>query len=68
VLDGAQDNPVSGDDAIHFATHGVLTGQLEGSAEPGLILTPPPKALRDRRSRDIHHVAHRFRSAIAQRD
>jgi CHAT domain-containing protein len=27
---------------LHFATHGALTGQVEGSAEPGLILTPPP--------------------------
>jgi CHAT domain-containing protein/tetratricopeptide (TPR) repeat protein len=26
---------------VHFATHGALTGQVEGSAEPGLILTPP---------------------------
>jgi CHAT domain-containing protein len=28
---------------LHFATHGALTGQVEGSAEPGLILTPPGK-------------------------
>ena len=26
---------------LHFATHGALAGQVEGSAEPGLILTPP---------------------------
>lgn len=26
---------------IHFATHGTLAGQLSGTAEPGLILTPP---------------------------
>jgi CHAT domain-containing protein len=26
---------------IHFATHGLLAGQVEGAAEPGLILTPP---------------------------
>ena len=26
---------------VHFATHGVLAGQLDGSREPGLILTPP---------------------------
>jgi CHAT domain-containing protein len=25
---------------VHFATHGVLTGQVQGLAEPGLILTP----------------------------
>jgi CHAT domain-containing protein/tetratricopeptide (TPR) repeat protein len=27
---------------VHFATHGALTGQVEGTVEPGLILTPPP--------------------------
>ena len=26
---------------IHFATHGALAGQLRGSAEPGLIFSPP---------------------------
>jgi CHAT domain-containing protein/tetratricopeptide (TPR) repeat protein len=26
---------------LHFATHGVLAGQLTPGAEPGLILTPP---------------------------
>ena len=26
---------------VHFATHGVLAGELEGTHEPGLILTPP---------------------------
>ena len=26
---------------VHFATHGVLAGQLDGAYEPGLILTPP---------------------------
>jgi CHAT domain-containing protein len=26
---------------VHFATHGVLAGQLDGTYEPGLILTPP---------------------------
>src|SRR5262249_20826272 len=29
---------------LHFATHGVLAGQLDGANEPGLILTPPEKA------------------------
>ena len=29
---------------VHFATHGVLAGQLDGAHEPGLILTPPDKA------------------------
>jgi CHAT domain-containing protein/tetratricopeptide (TPR) repeat protein len=26
---------------VHFATHGTLAGELRGTAEPGLILTPP---------------------------
>lgn len=29
---------------LHFATHGVLAGQLDGTHEPGLILTPPKEA------------------------
>jgi hypothetical protein len=29
---------------VHFATHGFLAGQLDGTHEPGLILTPPDKA------------------------
>src|SRR5262249_6072350 len=29
---------------LHFATHGALAGQVHGSIEPGLILTPPPAA------------------------
>jgi CHAT domain-containing protein len=29
---------------LHFATHGVLAGQLDGTHEPGLILTPPDNA------------------------
>jgi CHAT domain-containing protein len=29
---------------LHFATHGVLAGQITADAEPGLILTPPAKA------------------------
>src|SRR5262249_35674032 len=29
---------------LHFATHGVLAGQLSGTTEPGLILTPPQTA------------------------
>lgn len=28
---------------VHFATHGALIGQPKGAAEPGLILTPPPR-------------------------
>ncbi len=29
---------------VHFATHGALSGEVGGNAEPGLILTPPDKA------------------------
>jgi CHAT domain-containing protein len=29
---------------IHLATHGALAGQLTGTVEPGLILTPPDRA------------------------
>jgi tetratricopeptide (TPR) repeat protein/CHAT domain-containing protein len=32
---------------VHFATHGTLTGDVRGSAEPGLILTPPEKGTSD---------------------
>lgn len=32
---------------LHFATHGALTGQVQGAAEPGLILTPPPAGMQD---------------------
>jgi CHAT domain-containing protein/tetratricopeptide (TPR) repeat protein len=32
---------------VHFATHGALAGQVQGSTEPGLILTPPPKGTSD---------------------
>lgn len=29
---------------VHFATHGALAGELKGTTEPGLILTPPATA------------------------
>jgi CHAT domain-containing protein len=29
---------------VHFATHGTLAGQLSGTTESGLILTPPATA------------------------
>lgn len=29
---------------VHFATHGLLAGQLDGAQEPGLVLTPPAEA------------------------
>jgi CHAT domain-containing protein len=32
---------------LHFATHGTLAGELKGTNEPGLILTPPDKASQD---------------------
>ena len=33
---------------LHFATHGALTGQVQDLAEPGLVLTPPPRAPGDK--------------------
>ncbi len=32
---------------VHFATHGALAGELRGTSEPGLILTPPATASGD---------------------
>jgi CHAT domain-containing protein len=32
---------------IHFATHGALAGELKGTHEPGLILTPPATTSED---------------------
>ncbi len=32
---------------VHFATHGALAGELKGTSEPGLILTPPATASKD---------------------
>src|SRR5262245_59276129 len=32
---------------LHFATHGALAGELDGTHEPGLILTPPETATED---------------------
>ena len=32
---------------VHFATHGALAGQLDGTHEPGLILTPPDTATQE---------------------
>lgn len=29
---------------VHFATHGMLAGQISGTREPGLVLTPPAKS------------------------
>ena len=38
------DNALASYRIVHFATHGVLAGQVPGIAEPGLILTPPATA------------------------
>ena len=32
---------------VHFATHGAVSGQITGRAEPGLIMTPPERATAD---------------------
>jgi CHAT domain-containing protein len=29
---------------VHFATHGLIAGELKGLAEPALVLTPPAEA------------------------
>jgi CHAT domain-containing protein len=35
---------------LHFATHGALAGQVRGSAEPGLIFTPPAQGTSDEKA------------------
>jgi tetratricopeptide (TPR) repeat protein/CHAT domain-containing protein len=32
---------------VHFATHGAVAGELQGSVEPGLVLTPPARGTND---------------------
>ena len=32
---------------VHFATHGLVAGELSGLTEPALVLTPPPEASED---------------------
>jgi CHAT domain-containing protein/tetratricopeptide (TPR) repeat protein len=32
---------------VHFATHGAMAGEVKGSSQPGLILTPPQAASED---------------------
>jgi CHAT domain-containing protein/tetratricopeptide (TPR) repeat protein len=32
---------------LHFATHGTMAGEIDGIAEPGLILTPPTSQTND---------------------
>ena len=34
---------LSGTRVLAFATHGLVAGELKGSAEPALVLTPPEK-------------------------
>jgi CHAT domain-containing protein len=43
----SQDGQLANYAILHFATHGALAGQAEELAEPGLVLTPPPKDTRD---------------------
>jgi CHAT domain-containing protein len=38
---------------VHFATHGALTGQVKGTAEPGLILTPPRRGTSDTKALEL---------------
>jgi len=47
---------------VHFATHGTLAGELEGTSEPGLILTPPAQQSDIRRWLSVS-----FRSAARAR-
>jgi len=32
---------------VHFATHGLVAGELSGLTEPALVLTPPPEASKE---------------------
>jgi CHAT domain-containing protein len=47
VLDLSEQGRLAEYAIVHFATHGALAGQVRGAAEPGLILTPPPKGTSD---------------------
>jgi CHAT domain-containing protein len=37
----SREGKLAGYRVVHFATHGTLSGDIEGTNEPGLILTPP---------------------------
>jgi CHAT domain-containing protein len=37
------DNRLAQYRVLHFATHGTIAGDIEGTSEPGLILTPPKR-------------------------
>jgi CHAT domain-containing protein/Tfp pilus assembly protein PilF len=47
IKDMSASGALAGYRIVHFATHGALTGQVQGSSEPGLILTPPRKGASD---------------------
>jgi len=47
LKDLSESGSLSDYQVVHFATHGALTGQVQGTAEPGLILTPPAKGTND---------------------
>jgi CHAT domain-containing protein len=39
----SQDGRLAEYAVLHFATHGALSGEMTGSREPGLVMTPPEK-------------------------
>lgn len=41
----ARDNGLERYRIIHFATHGLVSGEVRGIAEPALVLSPPEKAM-----------------------
>lgn len=43
VKRASADGTLAAHRVIHFATHGALAGELDGTHEPGLILTPPER-------------------------
>jgi CHAT domain-containing protein len=40
----SQDGKLAQYQVLHFATHGAVAGEIAGTSEPGLILTPPEEA------------------------
>ena len=38
---------------MHYSTHGALTGQVKGTDEPGLILTPPRRGTSDAKALEL---------------
>lgn len=43
----SEDGKLASYRVLHFATHGAMAGQMKGSGEPGLVLTPPAAASED---------------------